>query len=520
MIQTKQTQNIKSSPKLSKQRYALSDLQSITEMLGFYGLSNLDDILLSALAQESPVLLIGTPGTAKTKLVLTFFDILNLNSAHYNAAMLSIDELIGYPIKLPNGKISYQPLPSSCWDKQAIFIDEISRCKPEIQNKFFSLIYEKKIYGIPLTNLVYRWAAMNPPKLDNIDIPESFVTEGTYPLDAALADRFSYIIKFPNFYELKEEDRKKIIAINEENTNNNLSSLIKSTIKNIKESYRFVKAEYLETFNKYLYLLAVKMAEIDLHLSSRRIVIIKENIMWNLTVNYIKSPNRKPDLYKVLYVTTLNSLPHSAYKEFDEEKLKLAISYAIKISGIKFDFKNIIYQEQSPIERIILCVEGLKSNQIDLQLLNEVLDSALHTADPLEIACFVTVGFKYLSQISGLTANIADKLCFEFMKYTSSVKIRIENEDDEESFELESCFKSFERYFCEYNIENMINSFINDKVAVEKNIKDAIMCSFLNYLCETQPEFLSEDKVEELLNRYISTFMRYLDRLENIFKQN
>jgi hypothetical protein len=43
-----------------------------------------------------------------------------------------------------------------------VFLDEISRCRPETQNKLFSVIHEKRA-GARLPKLRYRWAAMNPP---------------------------------------------------------------------------------------------------------------------------------------------------------------------------------------------------------------------------------------------------------------------------------------------------------------------------------------------------------------------
>ena len=47
-----------------------------------------------------------------------------------------------------------------------MLVDEISRCKPERQHRLFSLVHKRKIQGLALTKLRYRWAAMNPCTAD------------------------------------------------------------------------------------------------------------------------------------------------------------------------------------------------------------------------------------------------------------------------------------------------------------------------------------------------------------------
>jgi MoxR-like ATPase len=39
-----------------------------------------------------------------------------------------------------------------------VFIDEISRCRPEVQNKLFSLIHERCVQGLPLRGPMSRSA--------------------------------------------------------------------------------------------------------------------------------------------------------------------------------------------------------------------------------------------------------------------------------------------------------------------------------------------------------------------------
>ncbi len=59
--------------------------------------------------------------------------------------------------------------PATVWGAQSVLIDEISRCKPEHQNRLFSLVHERRIQGIALPRLRWRWAAMNPCPSDSTE---------------------------------------------------------------------------------------------------------------------------------------------------------------------------------------------------------------------------------------------------------------------------------------------------------------------------------------------------------------
>ena len=76
---------------------------------------------------------------------------------------------------MPNGErdaVEYLDVPESVWRAESVFLDEISRCRPEVQNKLFSIVHERRVQGIQLAKLRYRWAAMNPPASDALDAPE------------------------------------------------------------------------------------------------------------------------------------------------------------------------------------------------------------------------------------------------------------------------------------------------------------------------------------------------------------
>ena len=184
--------------------------------LGLFGLDSLEPVLLAALVTEEPLLLIGPHGTGKSLLLTRLAEALGLPSRHYNASLLNFDDLLGFPLPREDGKFQYVQTPASIWGAGAVIFDEINRCRPDMANRLFPIIHEKRAQGIRLDDLRYRWAAMNPPRNDereDDDDGDPYV--GTRPLDAALADRFAFVVTMPGWADYSEEDRLAIVAAEE-----------------------------------------------------------------------------------------------------------------------------------------------------------------------------------------------------------------------------------------------------------------------------------------------------------------
>ena len=131
--------------------------------LGVYGFDRQEPVILAALVTEDPMLLIGRSGTGKTFLLNSLSEALGLEHRHYNASLISFDDLVGFPFPdQDNDAVRFLQTPATVWGAESVLIDEISRCKPEHQNRLFALVHERRVQGIPLPGLRYRWAAMNP----------------------------------------------------------------------------------------------------------------------------------------------------------------------------------------------------------------------------------------------------------------------------------------------------------------------------------------------------------------------
>ena len=180
--------------------------------LGLHGLTHLDAPVLAALATETPLLLIGPHGSAKSALLERLAAALGLEHRHYNASLLSFDDLVGFPVPDGDG-LRYLRTPATLWGAQSVFLDEISRCRPEVQNKLFSIVHERRVQGVALDALRYRWAAMNPPAPDDgaATDDDADVYTGSLPLDPALADRFGFVLSLPALIDLPPEDRRRVI---------------------------------------------------------------------------------------------------------------------------------------------------------------------------------------------------------------------------------------------------------------------------------------------------------------------
>jgi MoxR-like ATPase len=207
IVVSKDSQNRASRRKRTSQKPTSPRTGSLAQ-LGVHGFDAQETVLLAALVTEDPILLIGRSGTGKTFLLNTLSEALGLEHRHYNASLVSFDDLVGFPYPdEEKASVRYLETPATIWNAESVLVDEISRCKPEHQNRFFSLVHERRVQGIALPRLRYRWAAMNPAGSDQ-GAGDDYT--GSEPLDSALADRFSILLEVGDWASLSNDDRKQI----------------------------------------------------------------------------------------------------------------------------------------------------------------------------------------------------------------------------------------------------------------------------------------------------------------------
>ena len=158
--------------------------------------------LLTALFSNGHCLFVGVPGLAKTLLVSTLAQVLNLGFSRIQFTPdLMPSDITGTDIlheDSVSGKRSFQFIKGPVFSN-IILADEINRTPPKTQAALLQAMQEKQVtvgsntYPLPAPFLVF--ATQNPIE-----------HEGTYPLPEAQLDRFMFIINVA--YPKKEEEIK------------------------------------------------------------------------------------------------------------------------------------------------------------------------------------------------------------------------------------------------------------------------------------------------------------------------
>ena len=247
----------------------------IFEPLGLYGLQSITPVLLAALATEAPLLLIGPHGTAKSLLLTRVAAALGLTFRHYNASLLNFDDLVGFPVPGKDGGLDYLRTPAAIWGAQAVIFDEISRCRPDIQNKLFPIIHERKVQGLALEGLRYRWSAMNPPSTDDSD--NGYL--GSEPLDAALADRFAFIVEMPHWDRLNEREQLAIIQSTDNAVQCVDGKALVALLARAQSAIQLITQTMSTGVASYVRTLSALLAQAGIDLSPRRCAMLYRNVL-------------------------------------------------------------------------------------------------------------------------------------------------------------------------------------------------------------------------------------------------
>ena len=170
--------------------------------LNIYGWDRRDEnaAFISILTGD-PFLMLARHGTAKTAVAIKMAKTLKVPYAAYDASKAQFEDVIGFPDpdKYMKGIIEYIASPQTIWDKEFLFIDEVGRAKPQMQNKWLEVIRSRRVMGFP-TNVKWVWSAMNP-----------ITSIGGQQLDEAFIGRYSLFVFPPEVMSMEAEDRDRIL---------------------------------------------------------------------------------------------------------------------------------------------------------------------------------------------------------------------------------------------------------------------------------------------------------------------
>ncbi|HYW51934.1 MAG TPA: AAA family ATPase, partial [Gemmatimonadaceae bacterium] len=252
--------------------------RSLLRPLGIVGYDAIEPAILAALATEEPLLLISEHGAAKTLLLLRLAEALGLELRHYNASLLQFDDLAGFPIPDQEGQIRYVAPPGAIWEAEVAFFDEIGRCRPDVANKLFPIIHERRIQGLPITRLRHRWAATNPPA-DAQDASSRFAYEAVEALDPALADRFSWIVALPHFGDFADADRRAIIGGIGEQPAEGAHATVRELVSAARTLIPGIRASASSEIATYVDVLVAKLGAAGIAVGGRRAATLFRNMI-------------------------------------------------------------------------------------------------------------------------------------------------------------------------------------------------------------------------------------------------
>jgi MoxR-like ATPase len=337
-------------------RKAGTALASPFKRLGLQGLDGIAPVLLAALATEEPLLLIGPHGTAKSLLLTRVATALGLEFRHYNASLLNFDDLVGFPLPGKDGRLDYIKTPAAVWGAGAVIFDEISRCRPDIQNKLFPIIHERKVQGLTLEGLRYRWAAMNPPSSDDSD--NGYL--GSEPLDTALADRFAFVVEMPTWDALTEDEQFAIIRAQETPVGPLDAKCLADALARTRANLPSIRLGLAEGVAAYIRTLVALLAQANILLSPRRAGMLYRSVLAVNAAAMALDPAMTASDASLLAVR--NALPQRAQGiAIPEVKLLAAHREAWRMANIApGDPLKAILCTADPIERLRLAVASPK----------------------------------------------------------------------------------------------------------------------------------------------------------------
>lgn len=357
---------------------------SVSRDLGILGWEHLDPLLLAALALEAPLLLVGDHGTGKTLLVERLAAALGHEFRHYNASLLNYDDLVGIPLPTETGDLRFVGTAGAVWGASFVFFDEVNRCRPDLQNKLFPIVHERRIAGTDLADLRHRWAAMNPPA----EHAGANGYLGVEDLDTALADRFWFVVSTPTWANLSREDKLALVQSPPVSHGVDLLALVAAA----RTEYALLESAYGETVSNYV-VSFVDLLRKDLQLSARRGAILYKTILMTAAAASVLAAGL--DLKSSTELAVLNGMPSTASASpVPVSTVIAAHSQAWAVSGSKSE-KHLrrIFEEQDPFERLVLGLElGVDEDMLGSLAIAAVSGQA-SKAEKMGLAAVMVYGF-------------------------------------------------------------------------------------------------------------------------------
>jgi hypothetical protein len=200
---------------------------------------------------------------------------------------------------------------------------------------------------------------MNPPQPLDDDWDDN-PYRGSEPLDAALADRFAFVLEMPAWSQLNERQQIEVIRASETPVCPTVCGRLRASIGTTRAAIPSLAESFSEPLAIYVRTLIALLAQSGTELSPRRGGMILRNILAVHAAYLTVAPTAKPA--DAAYLAVRHSLPQRALgQKVDEVKLLAAHREAWRMTGIKpNDPLRAILSEADPLRRAALAIRAPK----------------------------------------------------------------------------------------------------------------------------------------------------------------
>lgn len=271
--------------------YTGKHIRGFLRDLGIYGWDNLENIIYASLITGDPLIFVGSHGEAKTTIARQVSKAMGINFGEFNCAMSNFEDVLGFPNvnSAKEGKLEYIDSPNCIWNKEFVFLDELSRSNQSMQNKWLEVIRSRSINGLK-TNAKFVWSAMNP-------INESY--SATKPLDIALAERFAFILDIPEASSMRFDDQASIIGMIGIDDSPMIQYEMRAStpsfergqyalnnrLEKARKIYKDLLGIYGAKTSEYVKTVVATLEEANIHISGRRMAMVYRSLLACLTAH-------------------------------------------------------------------------------------------------------------------------------------------------------------------------------------------------------------------------------------------